>query len=121
MAPAPILGVLRQGYDLGSNDALVNLCVSIVYPLTIVASLLGGRMEARIGTRKLFIWAQIFLAVGVLANLIAVNYTLFLLGRVLFSIGFGLAVPFIGPAIMTCYGASGRDRMNTLNGVFLFF
>ena len=120
MAPSPILSVLREGYQLGGNDALLNLCVSIIYPMTIAASLLGGRMESRMGTRRLFTWAQVFLAAGTLLNFAAVNYFLFLAGRVLFSVGFGLAIPFIGSAIMNWYGEKGRARMNTLNGMFPF-
>ena len=120
MAPSPILGVLRDGYGLGNNDALLNLCVSIIYPMTIIASLLGGRLESRLGTRRLFTWAMVFLAGGTLLNFAAVNYLLFLTGRVLFSVGFGLAIPFIGSAIANWYGEKGRARMNTLNGMFPF-
>lgn len=120
MAPSPILGVLREGYQLGGNDALLNLCVSIIYPMTIVASILGGKLEGRIGTRRLFNWALVFLAAGTLLNFAAGNYMCFLAGRVLFSIGFGLAIPFIGFAIMNWYGEKGRARMNTLNGMFPF-
>ena len=120
MAPSPILGVLREGYGLGGNDALLNLCVSVIYPMTIAASLLGGRLEGRWGTRRLFTWALAFLAGGTLLNFAAVNYALFLAGRVLFSVGFGLAIPFIGSAIMNWYGEKGRARMNTLNGMFPF-
>lgn len=120
MAPSPILGVLREGYQLGENDALLNLCVSVIYPMTIAASLLGGRLEGRMGTRRLFTWAMVFLIGGTLLNFAAVSYLLFLAGRVLFSVGFGLAIPFIGSAIMNWYGEKGRARMNTLNGMFPF-
>lgn len=120
MAPSPILSVLREGYRLGGNDALLNLCVSIIYPMTIAASLLGGRLEGRLGTRRLFTWALAFLTAGTLLNFAAVTYALFLAGRVLFSVGFGLAIPFIGSAIMNWYGEAGRARMNTLNGMFPF-
>lgn len=120
MSPSPILGVLREGYGLGGNDALLNLCVSVIYPMTIAASLLGGRLESRLGIRRLFTWALIFLTGGTLLNFAAVNYPLFLAGRVLFSVGFGLAIPFIGSAIMNWYGEKGRARMNTLNGMFPF-
>lgn len=120
MAPSPILGVLREGYHLGGNDALLNLCVSIIHPMTICASLLGGRLEGRLGTRRLFTWALAFLAAGTLLNFAAGTYLLFLAGRVLFSVGFGLAIPFIGSAIMNWYGEGGRARMNTLNGMFPF-
>lgn len=120
MAPSPILHILREAYGLQDSDALLNLCVSIIYPMTILASIWGGRLEGKIGTRRLFTWAQIFLALGIGANLIAGNYAVFLAGRVLFSIGFGLAIPYIGSAIMHWYGDRGKDRMNTLNSMFPF-
>lgn len=120
MAPSPILGVLREGYELGGNDALLNLCVSIIHPMTIAASLLGGRLENRLGTRQLFTWTLVFLTLGTAMNFAAGTYALFLAGRVLFSVGFGLSIPFIGSAIMNWYGESGRARMNTLNGMFPF-
>ena len=120
MAPSPILHVLREVYSLEGSDALLNLCVSVIYPMTIAASLWGSRLESRIGVRRLFTWAQCFLTLGVGMNLVAGNYFLFLTGRVLFSVGFGLAIPYIGSAIMNWYGPKGRDRMNTLNGMFPF-
>lgn len=120
MAPSPILRVLREGYQLGGNDALLNLCVSIVHPMTIAASLLGGKLEGHLGIRRLFVWTLAFLTLGTLMNFAAVSYPLFLAGRVLFSVGFGLSIPFIGSAIMNWYGERGRARMNTLNGMFPF-
>jgi len=120
MAPSPILQVLREAYSLQNSDALLNLCVSVIYPMTIAASLWGGTLEGRIGTRRLFTLAQVFLTLGVGMNLAAGSYAVFLAGRVLFSIGFGLAIPYIGSAIMNWYGERGRDWMNTLNGMFPF-
>lgn len=120
MAPSPILHILRAAYSLEGSDALLNLCVSIIYPMTIAASLWGSRLESRIGICRLFTWALCFLTLGVGMNLIAGSYLLFLTGRVLFSVGFGLAIPYIGSAIMNWYGPRGRDRMNTLNGMFPF-
>lgn len=120
MAPSPILHLLREAYALQNSDALLNLCVSVIYPMTIAASLWGGVLESRIGTRRLFTWAQVFLTLGVGMNLAAGSYLLFLAGRILFSVGFGLAIPYIGSAIMNWYGPRGRDRMNTLNGMFPF-
>lgn len=120
MAPSPILHLLREAYSLEGSDALLNLCVSIIYPMTIAASLWGSRLEGRLGICRLFTWALCFLTLGVGINLVARSYLIFLAGRVLFSVGFGLAIPYIGSAIMNWYGPRGRDRMNTLNGMFPF-
>lgn len=120
MAPSPFLIVLRDYFGLMDRDALLNLSVSIIYPALIVASLLGGYVEHKLGLRRMFILVLAFLAVGVLLNFTAGSYGLFLLARVLFGIGFGLGIPFIGSAIMNFYQGSARETMNTLNGLFPF-
>lgn len=120
MAPSPILMVLSDHFGLAGQDALLNLSLSIIFPASIVASLAGGTLEAKLGIRKLFILSQLFLTAGVLINFVPVNYVVFLTGRVIFSLGFGLAIPFIGSAIMNWYTGKARDTMNTLNGMFPF-
>ncbi len=120
MSPSPILLTLRDWYQLGNNDALLNLAVSIVYPFTIIASILGGMIIPKIGTRRLFVLTLIFLVIGILFNYIAVNYTVFLIGRIIFGIGFGLGIPFIGSAIMNWYNEKNRQVMNTINGLYPF-
>lgn len=120
MAPSPILMVLSDHFGLAGQDALLNLSLSIIFPASIVASLAGGTLEAKLGIRRLFILAQVFLTAGVLVNFVPVNYFVFLAGRVIFSLGFGLAIPFIGSAIMNWYTGKARDTMNTLNGMFPF-
>lgn len=120
MAPSPLLGILRESFQLGKNDALLNLSVSIVFPMTIIASIVGGKVEQKIGTRRLFRWTLFFLSIGILINYIAANYHLFLMGRIVFGVGFGLGIPFIGSAIMKWYNPRQREVMNTINGLFPF-
>lgn len=120
MAPAPLLGYLKDYYHIVNNDALLNLSVSIIFPMVIFASILGGRIEQRIGTGNLFVGSMLFVSIGVLMNYIAVNYAIFLFGRALFGIGFGLGIPFIGSAIMKWYTPKQREIMNTINGLFPF-
>lgn len=120
MAPSPLLGVLRDYYNIGNNDALLNLSISIMYPPIILASIGGGVIEQRVGTKNLFTLSMMFVAIGVLINYVSVNYTIFLIGRALYGIGFGLGIPFIGSAIMKWYTPKQRGRMNTINGLFPF-
>jgi len=119
MAPSPVLGQIKDRYGIG-NEALLNLAVSIVHPLTIGASLCGGVLIRRMGLYRMFIWTQVLLAAGILMNLAAGNYMVFLAGRVVYSAGFGLGIPFIGAAITSWYTGNARERMNTLNGMFPF-
>lgn len=120
MAPSPILSVLSEYYGLAGQDALLNLSVSITFPMSIVACLAGGILESRLGIRKLYLGTQFFLTIGVLLNFWSPTYPLFLVARGIYSIGFGLAIPFIGSAIMNWYTGRARDTMNTLNGMFPF-
>ena len=87
MAPSPVLGQLKDRYGIG-NEALLNLAVSIVHPLTIGASLYGGVLLRRMGLYRMFIWTQVLLAAGILMNLAAGDYLVFLAGRVVYSAGF---------------------------------
>ena len=120
VAPSPLLSYIRDEYRLFNNDALLNLSVSIIFPMAIAASLIGAVIEQKIGTVKLFVWTMLLVAVGVLINYVSVNYYLFLLGRAIYGIGFGLGIPFIGSAIMKWYTPSQRGIMNTINGLFPF-
>lgn len=95
MAPSPVLGQLKDRYGIG-NEALLNLAVSIVHPLTIGASLYGGVLLRRMGLYRMFIWTQVLLAAGILMNLAAGDYLVFLAGRVVYSAGFGLGIPLSG-------------------------
>ena len=66
MSPSPILSVLSEYYGLAGQDALLNLSVSITFPMSIVACLAGGILESRLGIRKLYLGTQFFLTIGVL-------------------------------------------------------
>lgn len=120
MAPSPILMILSDHFELAGKDAILNLSLSIIFPASIAACMVGGALEAKLGVYRLFTLSQMFLTAGVLTNLLPVNYAAFLAGRAVFSLGFGLAIPVIGSAIMTWYHGKARDTMNTLNGMFPF-
>ncbi len=120
MAPSPYLSILRIDLGVGDNDALLNLAVSAIYPPLIAASLLGGLLEQRWGLRNLFGVTLGLFACGMWLNYIADSFVLFILGRILFGLGFGLSIPFIGSAIMHFYTPKQRGALNTLNGLFPF-
>jgi len=121
VSPAPLLGILAEHFGIANNDMLLNMSVSIIFPAIIVASLVGAAIEHRLGLRRLFTVALGFAVVGMLTNYVASSYWVFLLGRFLYGVGFGLAIPFIGSAIMKWYEPHQREGMNTANGLFPFF
>lgn len=120
MTPSPILTILQDKFHLAGNDALLNLCVSIIFPLEVIGGIAGGYIEQKIGVKKLFSVTMIFLAVGLFSNYVAPNYAVFLIGRMLYGIGFGLGIPFIGSVIMKWYNPKQREVMNTVNGFLPF-
>ena len=119
MAPSPILGILKEEFSI-QGDALLNLSVSIIFPMMIIASIGGGIIEQKIGNKNLYILALVFVSVGILMNYFCQSYTVFLIGRAVYGIGFGLGIPFIGAAIMNWYTPEQQVKMNTINGFFPF-
>jgi len=120
MGPSPLLLSLRDEFGLMGQDALLNLCVSVIFPFLIIGSVIGGFLDQRIGTSWLFILAMSLIAVGVIGNFWVTGIIEFLIFRAVFGLGFGFGVPFIGSVIMKWYGPKQRDAMTTMNGLFPF-
>lgn len=120
MGPSPILGYIRKDLNL-ENEVLANMVVNIVFFFIVVGCLCGGYLEKKMGTKNLYSLALFLGGVGVVSHLLcAHNYVLLLAGRSIFGFGFGLAVPFIGSAIMKWYDAEEREKMDTVNAMFPF-
>ena len=120
-SPSPFMLTLREYFNLGNNNVMLNLLVSIIYPFIIIASIAGGLLEPKIGTKNLYTLTLVFLCIGMLMNYIATTCTTFLIGRALSGIGGGLFIPFFGSAVMQYYNEKQRELMNTMNaaGPFL--
>ena len=121
MSPSPILSAIGEDYSIIGNDALLNMSISIIFLMMVVGSIAGGALEAKLGTSRLFVLTLVLVTIGLAINFLAVNYTIFLVGRVVYGLGFGLGVPFIGSAIMKWYPEEKRDLMTTINALFPFF
>lgn len=116
--PAPVLTLIMD--DLMVDMSQAGLGISIIFPVTIVFSLIGGYLLQSLGIRKLYILVLLITGVGVLGNYFAVNYAIFLAGRIVYGIGFGLSIPFLGAAIMAWYKPKQREYMNTAMAIFPF-
>lgn len=119
-APAPILLEVRDHYQIMNNDMLLNMAVSSVYLTIIIGCLTGAKVEAKVGTYKLFSISMVLAVVGSFLTLAAVNYPVLLIARLIYGLGMGFSVQFIGSAIMKYYEPLAREKMNTLNGMFPF-
>lgn len=120
MSPAPFLPAIKAAYGV-NGDALLNLSVSVIYPLLILTSLCGSSLLGRLGLSRSFAVILLLLSAGILMNYAASSYVLFLLGRMIFGAGFGLGIPFIGAYIMELYRGRQRETLNSLNALFPFF
>jgi MFS family permease len=118
--PAPFFSVLFDFYNMDpvTDQPLMNLSMSIIYPFIIVCTFIGTMLESKLGTRRLFTLFMIFVTAGALLNLAASNYGIFLAGRIVYAIGFGLSIPTMGSAIMSWFRPKAREFMTALNGVF---
>ena len=120
MGPSPLLMILRDEFSLNGKDALLNLCVSIIFPFLIIGSISGSYIEKKLGTERLFTIVLALLTTGLVGNYFVTDVTSFLIFRSIFGIGFGLGIPFIGSVIMKWYNPKQREYMTTVNGLFPF-
>lgn len=113
--PSAVLTMIMKEYQLTMSQG--GICVSIIYFPTILFSLVGPQIQAKLGLKKMFTVAVMFVSAGVLFNLFAGSYFIFLLGRILYGIGYGISIPFIGAAIAKWYEGEQQVFMNTMNAV----
>lgn len=118
-APSPILSVLKESFGVRS-DAIANFMVSVTYPAVMITSLLGGKLLQRVKSETAFLIALLLSASGMLFNYIAKTYVLFILGRVIFSVGIGLTYPLLGNVILEWYSDGKRRWINTLESMLPF-
>lgn len=116
--PAPVLTLIMD--DLKVDMSQAGLGISIIFPVTIVFSLIGGYLLQSLGIKKLYLMTLIITGIGVLGNYFATSYTLFLAARIIYGIGFGLSIPFLGAAIMAWYKPKQREYMNTIMAMYPF-
>jgi MFS family permease len=123
--PSALIFRIAESYSLfrpdGTLDLIkLNLSESIIFPFIIVSSLSGALIDQKINTRNMYTLTLAMLAVGILISGIAPSYAIFLIGRSIYGIGFGLSVSFIGSAIVQWYKPEHREIMFTINGLFPF-
>jgi|GEM_PF-782038 len=118
ISPAPVLSFIRDEYSLFNNDAMLNMSMSIIFPILIVCAAIGTWVEQRVGTSGLYVISMSCLIVSSIMLFFISGYYMYLFSRVIFAVGFAFIFPFAGSAIMRYYTPKQREIMNTVNGVF---
>ncbi|MDL2254409.1 MFS transporter [Ruminococcaceae bacterium OttesenSCG-928-I18] len=116
MNPSAVLTQIMA--DLSINMAQGGMGISIIFVPIIICSLIGPYILAKLGLKNTFIVTLIIGGGGILLYLLANSYMMLLVSRVLYGIGYGLGVPFIGAAIMHWYTPKQQVTMNTINALF---
>lgn len=116
MSPSTVLTLIEEDY--GISPTMSGFSISVIFIPIVIFGLVGAPIQDRIGLKKTFILALAFGGGGVLVNLVAGSFAIFVIGRILYGIGFGLSTPFIGAAIMHWYQDRQLVAMDTANALF---
>lgn len=124
-SPSGLIYRIADTYSLFRHDGMLdliqlNLSESIIFPFIIISSLFGVLIDQKIKTRNMYTFTLAMLSSGILLSGIAPSYLIFLIGRSIYGIGYGLSVSFIGSAIVRWYAPRQREIMFTINGLFPF-
>lgn len=116
MGPSPVLTLIMDDLNISLSDA--GFSISVIFIPIIIVSLIGPYIQERIGLKNMFILTMIANIVGILFYYVSTTFALLLVGRIIYGVGFGLSVPFIGAAIMHWYTPKQQVSMNTVNALF---
>jgi MFS family permease len=116
MHPAAVLPSIMDEMLISMAEG--GFSISVIFFPIIIVSLIGPYILQKIGLKKMYSAALLVGGAGVAMYLIADNYTMLILSRILYGVGFGLGTPFIGAAIMHWYNPKQQVTMNTVNALF---
>ena len=123
--PTPLMSRIAQTFSLlrpdGTLDLInLNISESIIFPFIIISSIFGVIIDQKIKTRRMYTLTLALLATGMVLSGLAPSFIIFLIGRAIYGIGYGLSVVFIGSAVVQWYNNKHGEFMFTINGLFPF-
>ncbi len=116
LAPAPILGEIRNGLKISLSDA--GLIISIIALCIGVFSLAGAVVAERIGALRALVIGIWLMAIGQIASGYAPNFAALLACRVLEGIGYGVVIAPPGTLTMQWFGEGEWPYINMVNFAF---
>ncbi|MDR1631543.1 MAG: MFS transporter [Dysgonamonadaceae bacterium] len=124
-SPTPLMHRIAESFSLFRPDGTLDLVTlntaeSIIFPFIILSSIFGVFVDQKFKTRNMYTMTLSMLAAGILLSGFAPKFSIFLIGRGIYGVGFGLSVVFIGSAIVQWYTPKQSDIMFTITGLFPF-
>ena len=113
LAPAPLLPTIMG--DLSINMAQAGLIISVLALCVALFSSLGSISVDKVGAKKSFLIALILVGAGGLMVLIANNYPVLILTRLVLGIGYAMILSIPGVLIMTWFPDNEKPYINTIN------
>lgn len=119
MNPSAVLTQIMG--DLNISMAQGGFGISVIFIPIIIFALIGPYIQQKVGIKNMFIITLITGGGGILLYLTANSYGMLIISRVVYGVGFGLSIPFVGAAIMHWYDPKQQEVMNTINALFPYF
>lgn len=116
LAPAPVLGEIRNGLKISLSDA--GLIISIIALCIGIFSLAGALVAERIGALRALMIGIWLMAIGQVASGYAPNFAALLGCRVLEGIGYGFVIAPPGTLTMQWFGEGEWPYINMVNFAF---
>jgi len=113
--PAALLPVISG--DLHMQYAQGGLVMSVICLIAAVVGPFAGIILNRAGLKNTFTAAILFTVAGSLGSLMANNFYILLLARVLIGAGIGLSLPIPGVAAVSWLAAEKRPLLNTVYAI----
>jgi len=112
----------HYGLDPIQDQALINMLVSIVFPLFIVFAFVGTFVGKKFGLRTLFSLILLLTGAGTCLTLLCdKSFALLFVTRIIFGIGMGMNIPFAGMRVLAWYREKNREKMNALDALQALF
>ena len=115
-ALSPLLPVVIEDY--GISHKLAGLLVSLPMLLGAAIGIPGGKLIARIGVKRAYMWAWVALALLALAPIVP-NFWVLLFLRLAYGVGLALMVVATGPLVMQWFRPREMLVINSLNTAIL--
>lgn len=116
MAPAALMTVIME--DLNISISQAGLLLTVITAGGGIFSFVGSSVMAKIGTKRtneLGLW---LLVIGGVVTFLSKSFIVLMLGRIIFSIGYGINTPANSGFMMSFFEGKQRSFVITAGGVF---
>ncbi len=112
------IAVPLQGDSLGFSESQIGLALSALFLMTVVSLMLTGALADRFGRKMLIVPSWLFVAGALLVIAYAPQYSIYILGGMLFGLAGGIGGPI--PAVYVA-DAADEESQGTAIGIYRTF